>query len=210
MAYGSVKVDTIITSTQSITVDNIPSGAAGSVTNAMLAGSISESKLAGSIPDSKLNTISTAGKVSGAAVTSGTIAGSTAISTSGQLSTSGKMSVGSTSVSSNTDLDVTGAYAGNKITLSGSTVDCSTGNYFCHTASSSTTYSFSNVPASGRSYSFTLEVYHTGGSLSWPSSVKWPGDSAPTLNTGKTHVFVFITDDAGSRWRGVGAVDYVN
>jgi|TARA_R100000030_G_scaffold52574_1_gene39528 hypothetical protein len=201
MAYGSVKVDTIITSTQSLTVDNIPTGANGSVTNAQLAGSIT---------DSKLNTISTAGKVSGGAITSGTIAGSTAISTSGQLSTSGKMSVGSTSVSSNTDLDVTGAYAGNKVTMSNTTVDCSTGNYFCHTAGSNTTYHFANVAPSGRSYAFTLEVYHTGGTLSWPSSVKWPGDSAPTLSTGKTHVFVFVTDDQGSRWRGVSAVDYVN
>ena len=201
MAYGSVKVDTIITSTQTITVDNIPSGGAGTITN---------TQLAGSITDSKLNTISTAGKVSGSAVTSGTIAGSTAISTSGQLSTSGKMSVGSTSVSTNTDLDVTGAYAGNKVTMSNATVDCSTGNYFCHTASSSTTYSFSNVPASGRAYSFVLEVYHTGGSLSWPSSVKWPDDTAPTLSTAKTHVFVFVTDDAGSRWRGSASVDYVN
>ena len=201
MAYGSLKVDTLITSTQSLAVDNIPTGANGSVTNAQLAGSIT---------DSKLNTISTAGKVSGGAITSGTIAGSTAISTSGQLSTSGKMSVGNTTLAPNTDLDVTGAYAGNKVTMSNTTVDCSTGNYFCHTAGSNTTYAFSNVPASGRAYSFALEVYHTGGTLSWPSSVKWPGDSAPSLSTGKTHVFVFVTDDGGSRWRGVSAVDYVN
>ena len=201
MAYGSVKVDQIITSTQTITVDDIPSGGAGTVTN---------TQLAGSITDSKLNTISTAGKVSGSAVTSGTIAGSTAISTSGQISTSGKMSVGSTSVSTNTDLDVTGAYAGNKVTMSNATVDCSTGNYFCHTAAASTAYAFSNVPASGRSYAFTLEVYHTGGTLSWPSEVKWPGDTAPTLTTSKTHLFVFITDDGGSRWRGIANVDYVN
>jgi hypothetical protein len=201
MAYGSVKVDTIITSTQTITVDNIPSGGAGTITN---------TQLAGSITDSKLNTISTAGKVSGSAVTSGTIAGSTAISTSGQLSTSGKMSVGSTSVSTNTDLDVTGAYAGNKVTMSNATVDCSTGNYFCHTASSNTSYSFTNVPASGRAYGFTLEVYHTGGTLSWPSSVKWPDDTAPTLATSKTHLFFFVTDDSGTRWRGGSLVDYVN
>jgi len=188
MAYGSVKVDQIITSTQTITVDNIPSGAAGSVTNAQLAGSIT---------DSKLNTITTAGKVSGDAITTG----SPALTT---------LAVGLASTSTNVDLDVTGSYASNKVTMSNATVDCSTGNYFCHTASSSTTYAFSNVPASGRSYAFTLEVYHTGGTLSWPSEVKWPGDTAPTLTTSKTHLFVFITDDGGSRWRGVANVDYVN
>jgi hypothetical protein len=206
MAYGSVKVDQIITSTQTVTVDNIPTGAAGSITNAQLAGSIA---------DTKLSTISTAGKVSGAAVTSGTIGGSTAVSTSGTISTSGlvkggTLAVGLSAVSSNVDLDVTGAYAGNKVTMSGTSVDCSTGNYFCHTASSNTSYSFSNVPASGRAYSFILEVYHTGGSLSWPTEVKWPADTAPTLATGKTHLFVFITDDAGSRWRAAALADYTN
>jgi len=201
MAYGSVKVDQIITSTQTITVDDIPSGGAGTITNA---------QLAGSIPDSKLNTISTAGKVSGAAITSGTIAGSTALSTSGNLATTGSLAVGLSSVSTNVDLDVTGSYASNKVTMGNAAVDCSTGNYFCHTASSNTSYSFTNVPASGRAYAFTLEVYHTGGTLSWPASVKWPDDTAPTLATSKTHLFFFVTDDNGSRWRGVAAVDYTD
>ncbi len=46
----------------------VGTGDTGSVTNDMLAGSIASSKLAGSIADSKLSTISTADKVSGAAV----------------------------------------------------------------------------------------------------------------------------------------------
>jgi hypothetical protein len=50
------------------------------VTNAMLAGSIA---------DSKLDTISTAGKVSGSAITSGTIAGTTIWNTSGAITTTG-------------------------------------------------------------------------------------------------------------------------
>lgn len=207
MAYGSVKVDQIITSTQTLTVDDIPSGAAGSVTN---------TQLAGSIADSKLSTINTAGKVSGAAITSGTIGGSAAVNTSSTIATSGlvkggTLAVGLSAVSSNVDLDVTGAYAGNKVTMSGNSVDCSTGNYFCHTASGSHSYSFTNVPASGRAYSFTLEVYKTGsGTLTWPSAVKWPADTAPTVSDAKTSLFVFITDDGGARWRGVAAVDYVN
>ena len=48
MAYGSVKVDQIITSTQTVTVDNFLNGSAGSVTNTMLAGSIANGKLANS------------------------------------------------------------------------------------------------------------------------------------------------------------------
>jgi len=46
----------------------VGTGDTGTVTNDMLAGSIASSKLAGSIADSKLSTISTADKVSGAAV----------------------------------------------------------------------------------------------------------------------------------------------
>lgn len=46
--------------------------------------------------------------------------------------------------------------------------------------------------------------------VSWPASVKWPADTAPTLTTGKTHVFIFFTDNGGSRWRGVAAVDFVD
>ena len=46
----------------------VGTGDTGSVSNDMLGGSIAASKLAGSIPDSKLSTITTADKVSGAAV----------------------------------------------------------------------------------------------------------------------------------------------
>ena len=46
------------------------------------------------IADSKLNTISTAGKVSGGAITSGTIGGSTAINTTGTITTSGAITDG--------------------------------------------------------------------------------------------------------------------
>ena len=46
------------------------------------------------ISDTKLNTISTAGKVSGGAITSGTIGGSTAINTTGTITTSGVITDG--------------------------------------------------------------------------------------------------------------------
>ncbi len=46
------------------------------------------------IADSKLDTISTAGKVSGGAITSGTIAGTTAINTSGTITTTGAITDG--------------------------------------------------------------------------------------------------------------------
>lgn len=88
-------------------------------------------------------------------------------------------------------------------------INCSTGNFFTKTVDSSNTFSFSNAPATG-AYSFTLEVTHNAGTISWPASVRWPGDTAPTLNTGKTHVLVFVTDDGGARWRGGSLANYAN
>ena len=71
------------------------------------------------------------------------------------------------------------------------------------------TFTFSNVPAN-KAYAFTLELTHTSGSANWPATVKWPNDSAPSLTAGKTHLFMFVTDDSGSRWRGSSLVNYTN
>jgi hypothetical protein len=161
------------------------------------------------IVDSKLATISTAGKVSGGAITSGTIGGSTAISTSGAISTTGAVAVGQSSAASNTQLDLAGTYAQTIVTVAALDIDCSLGNYFIKTIAANSTFTFSTVPAS-RSYSFTLELTHTSGTVTWPAAVKFPGDTAPTLTTGKTHLFMFITDDGGTRWRGASLVDYDN
>jgi hypothetical protein len=102
-----------------------------------------------------------------------------------------------------------GSVRSNIVAVSAMDIDCSTGNYFTKGISSSSTFSFSNVP-SGQAYSFIVEVTHTGGTITWPTSVKWATNTAPTLTTGKTHLFIFVTDDAGARWRGAALVDYVN
>ena len=89
-------------------------------------------------------------------------------------------------------------------------VDCSLGNYFTKTIAADSTFTFSNAPASGRAYAFTLEVTHTSGTITWPTSVKWPYDVTPSLTTGKTHLFIFFTKDGGTRWRGAPRVNYVD
>tara|TARA_Y100000004_G_scaffold11036_1_gene11993 strand:- start:2434 stop:2934 length:501 start_codon:yes stop_codon:yes gene_type:complete len=89
-------------------------------------------------------------------------------------------------------------------------IDLSTGNYFTKTISGNSTFTFANPPASGTVGSFTLKIVHSSGTITWPSSVKFPSDTAPTLTAGKTHVFVFQTVDGGSRYQGISAVDYVN
>lgn len=95
------------------------------------------------------------------------------------------------------------------VAVSALDVDCSKGTYFTKTIAANSTFTFSNVPTSV-AYSFTLEVTHTSGTITWPAAVKWPSDTAPTLTTGKTHLFMFTTANGGTRWRGSALVDYVN
>jgi len=105
---------------------------------------------------------------------------------------------------------IDGAYEQVSEAVSALDIDLSTGNYFTKTINANSTFTFSNPASSGTTSAFTLELTHTSGTVTWPSEVKWNGDSAPTLTAGKTHLFMFVTDDGGSRYRGAALVDYVN
>lgn len=110
----------------------------------------------------------------------------------------------------NGGLTVDGPYKQAAEAVSALDIDLSTGNYFTKTISANSTFTFSNPPASGTVGSFTLELTHTSGTVAWPSSVKFPADTPPTLTTGKTHLFIFVTDDGGTRYRGSALADYTN
>ena len=110
----------------------------------------------------------------------------------------------------NAGTKVTGPYSANITAMGANDVDCSAGNYFTKTITGATTFTFSNAPTSVV-YSFTMEVTLNGSNaITWPASVKWPLDTAPTISDAKTQLFTFITDDGGTRWRGNSAVDYTN
>ena len=106
-----------------------------------------------------------------------------------------------------TRLDVAGSYAANAVAVAALNIDCSLGNYFTKTINGASTFTVSNVPAS-RNYAFTLELEHTSGAITWFSGVEWPGGTAPTLTTGKTHLFIFQTDNGGTRWRASSLINY--
>ena len=110
----------------------------------------------------------------------------------------------------NGGLTVDGPYKQAVEAVSALDIDLSTGNYFTKTINANSTFTFSNPPASGTVGSFTLELTHTSGTVTWPTSVKFPADTAPTLTAGKTHLFMFVTDDGGTRYRGAALADYVN
>ena len=130
------------------------------------------------------------------------------IFTAASVHNGGLDSNGSVDVAGSINID--GPYRQVAEALSTTTIDLSTGNYFYKTITANATFVFSNPPASGTVGSFTLELTHTGGTVTWPSSVKFNSDTAPTLTTGKTHLFFFVTDDGGTRYRGAALVDYVN
>ncbi len=110
----------------------------------------------------------------------------------------------------NAGIAVDGPYKQTAEAVSALAIDLATGNYFTKTISGNSTFTFSNPPASGTVGSFTLELTHSSGTVTWPASVKFPADTAPTLTTGKTHLFIFVTDDGGTRYRGAALADYVN
>ena len=72
-----------------------------------------------------------------------------------------------------------------------------------------TTFTWSNPPASGTAYGFSLKVIQDASArtISWPASVDWPGGTAPTLSTGsgEVDVFTFFTTDGGTTYYGFSA-----
>ena len=107
-------------------------------------------------------------------------------------------------------LQVTGNQTNNIVAMGANDVDCSAGSYFTKTITGATTFTFSNVP-SGVEFSFTMEITLNGSNaITWPASVKWNADTAPALTDGKTQLFMFVTTNGGTRFRGSALVDYVN
>ena len=94
-------------------------------------------------------------------------------------------------------------------TSNAATINCRDGNVFTHALTENVTYTFSNPPASGRAFGFTLKVVQdsTARTITWPASVDWAGGEAPTISagSGEVDVFVFYTHDGGTTWYGFTA-----
>ena len=118
------------------------------------------------------------------------------------------------------DVDVTGelivdsyneTYAAVTSSSNATAVNCEAGNAFSHTLTENTTFTFSNPPASGTAFSFSIEIIQDGSAsgftVTWPSSVDWPAATAPTLTATASakDLFVFYTRDGGTTWYGFTA-----
>ena len=87
------------------------------------------------------------------------------------------------------------------------TLDADTSGAFSLSMSGNTTFTFSAVDSSV-SVGFILQLTGNGSTVTWPSSVKWAGGTAPDAPaSGETDVLVFHTRDGGSNWYGVLASD---
>ena len=100
------------------------------------------------------------------------------------------------------------SYAAVTSTSNATTVNCHDGNAFSHTLTENTTFTYSNPPASGTAFSFSLQITQdasaSGYTVTWPTSVDWTAATAPTLTdtASAVDVFVFYTHDGGTTWQG--------
>ena len=124
---------------------------------------------------------------------------------------SGPFAVANTSGAiANTTLDVYGGVAMNVVTLatSSNTVNVALANYFISTPAGTSTWIFTGVPVS-RDSSFVLQLANGGNyTVTWPASVKWPANTAPTLSTSGVDLLIFSTVNTGTTWRGSSLTGY--
>ena len=164
---------------------------------------------AGTITATLTGTASTATNLAGGS--GGTIpyqsaAGTTAMlsnGTAGQLLQSNGGTAAPTWVSTLTGVTITGTKEA-KVAVSASAIDLATGNYFTKTISGTTTFTVSNIPASGTGISFILDLTNGGSAtINWWSGMKWAGGSAPTLTSAGRDALGFFTHDGGTTWSGL-------
>lgn len=90
------------------------------------------------------------------------------------------------------------------VALAAYEVDLAAGNYFTKTASGTPTFTVTNVPASGTTSSFILELTNGGdATITWMTGVTWAAATAPTLTSGGLDILGFYTTDGGTTWRGL-------
>lgn len=83
-------------------------------------------------------------------------------------------------------------------------IDLATGNFFSKTISGATTFTVSNVPATGTAATFILDLTNGGSAaITWFSGVRWAGGTAPTLTASGRDVLGFFTYDGGTTWTGL-------
>ena len=111
--------------------------------------------------------------------------------------------VGTTATQTLTNKTLTGLKE-TRIALPANDIDIAAGNYFTKTISTATTFTVSNVPTTGTTATFILDLTDGGiAAITWWSGVKWQGGTTPTLTASGRDVLGFFTHDAGVTWSGL-------
>lgn len=92
-------------------------------------------------------------------------------------------------------------YSETKVAMGANSIDLSAGNVHTKTISGSTTLTFDNPPATGKTGSFTLVLVNGGTNVTFPT-VLWDGGDAPSLSASGTDILSFMTMDGGTTWYG--------
>jgi len=91
------------------------------------------------------------------------------------------------------------------VTLSTSNFALGTANLFKKTLSGATSFTVSNVPASGIVASFMLELTNGGSAvITWWGGLTWTGGAGPpSLSGSGVDILGFYTSNGGATWRGL-------
>lgn len=91
------------------------------------------------------------------------------------------------------------------VTVGASDIDLALGAVYSKTISGATTFTLSNVPATGTVPVFILRLTNGGSAtVTWWSGIKWPGGTPPTLTASGLDAFGFYTVDGGTSWEMIG------
>ena len=98
----------------------------------------------------------------------------------------------------------------NTTTTTANTVDLSISNYYKHTLTGNTTFTFSNAPSANAQLVTLLIIQDATGSrtVTWANTVYWAGGTIPpaTTTANARDMWTFITYDAGSTFWGTLAM----
>ena len=86
-------------------------------------------------------------------------------------------------------------------TVTAGACDYATGYVFSATISGATTISLTNVPATGTAMLMLRLTNGGSATVTWPSGIKWPGGTAPTLTASGLDEVVLMRTNAGV-WSG--------
>lgn len=86
----------------------------------------------------------------------------------------------------------------------GSAINVSSAAVFSKTVTAATTFTVTNVPASGKVASFILDLTNGGAfAVTWWAGTKWASGTSPSLTVSGRDVLGFFTYDGGTTWTGL-------